>query len=74
MEMLNANEMAVVRRLCLGDKTARVEAKVIYLAHVAKHVNGGRKSVAMNFLSEAFNKCPDLMLRGKYRQQVLDQT
>lgn len=64
-------EKTVVRRLAEGDKTARADAEAIYLRNVAAHVDGGRKSFEMNFLSESFNVCPDLMLRSKYRKQVL---
>lgn len=67
-------EKAVVRRLAEGDKSARDDAEAIYLRNVAAHVDSGRKSVEMNFLSESFNVCPDLVLRSKYRKHVLAAT
>ncbi len=71
MVKLTDAEKAVVRRLAEGDKAARDDAEAIYMRNVAAHVHGGRKSAEMNFLSETFNVCPDLMLRSKYRKQVL---
>lgn len=68
---LSDAEKVIVRSAAEGDKAVRDEAEAIYLRNVAAHVNGGRKSVEMNFLSETFNVCPDLALRAKYRKQVL---
>lgn len=71
--VLTGADKKVVRRLAEGDKTARDAAEVIYLRNIAAHVEGGRKSVEMNFLSESFNASPDLILRSTFRKQVLSQ-
>lgn len=71
--MLTEQEKKVVRRLAGGDNDARHEAEPIYYAHVKAHVESGRKSPEMNFLSEMFNVCPDYMLKSIYRKQVLAQ-
>ena len=69
--MLNAYEKAVVRRFAAGDNDVCEEVEVIYRSHLIRHVKEGRKSLEMEFLSEWFTVCPDIMLRATYRQQIL---
>ncbi len=71
--MLNHQDKSMVRKLAGGDNAVRADAESVYLANVRDHVDGGRKSCEMNFLSEVFNKCPDYMLKAIYRKQVLAQ-
>ena len=72
--MLSDDEKTIVRRLAEGDLTVKAEAEAIYLNHVGPFVDGGRKSVEMNFLSECFNVSPDRVLRAMYRKKILAQT
>jgi len=72
MLTLTPDEKAIVRRLAEGDRTAKDEAEAIYMKHVKQYVNEGKKSFEIAFLSEAFNVCPDLVLRAKYRKLVLE--
>lgn len=70
---LSAADIEVARRLAAGDRSARDEAQSIYERHVREWVHGGRQCVAMCFLSEVFTPCPDLLLRARYRAQLIGQ-
>ena len=70
-ELLSSDEIEIAKRLAAGDASVKTEAESIYSKRVSAYVNGGRKSMAMNFLSEYFAPCPDLMLRAMYRKQLL---
>lgn len=72
-ELLSPDELATAKRLAGGEQSAKAEAEAIYLKHVAAHVDGGRKSAAMNFLSECFNVSPDFNLKARYRKRLLEQ-
>lgn len=72
-ELLSADELAIAKRMAAGDQSAKADAEVVHLKHVAAYIEGGRKSVAMNFLSECFQASPDFNLRARYRKQLLEQ-
>ncbi len=72
-ELLSTDELTVVKRLAAGDQSAKDAAEDIYLKHVAAYVDGGRKSAAMNFLSECFHVSPDFNLKALYRKRLLEQ-
>lgn len=72
--MLTDNDKAVVKKLAEGDLQVRPDAEKIYFKHIKEHVDGGRKSVEMNFLSEVFNVSPDYGLRSMYRKKILAQS
>lgn len=71
-EILSVDELAIAKQLAAGDQSVKDDAEAIYLKHVAAYVDGGRKSVAMNFLSECFQVSPDFNLRARYRKQLLE--
>lgn len=71
VELLTPDELEIAKRLAGGDVTAKADAEAIYLKHVAAYVDGGRTSVAMNFLSECFNVSPDAGLKAMYRKRLL---
>jgi hypothetical protein len=71
---LTEDEKAIVVRLAKGEREVHDQANEIYLRHVRAHVESSEKTCYMNFLSEAFNVCPDFMLRSMYRKQVLAQS
>lgn len=68
---MTTEELAAVRRLAAGDTSAAYDAKAVFDRHIRAHVEGGRRSPEMNFLSEHFSVCPDFLLRSIYRKQVL---
>lgn len=68
---LTTEELATVRRLAAGDTSAADDAKAVFHRHIRAHVEGGRRSPELNFLSEHFSVCPDFLLRSMYRKQVL---
>lgn len=72
-ELLSTNELTIAKRLAEGDTSVKAEAEAVYLKHVAAYVDAGRKSVAMNFLSECFNVSPDFNLKAMYRKKLLAQ-
>ena len=72
--MLTDIEKTVVKKLAEGDLQARPDAEIIFFKNVKEHVDGGRKSVEMNFLSEVFNVSPDYGLRSMYRKKILAQS
>lgn len=71
--MLTETEKAIVKKLAEGDLQVRPDAEAIFYKHIKAHVDGGRKSVDMNFLSEVFNVSPDYGLRSMYRKKILAQ-
>lgn len=70
-ELLTPEELQLAKRLAGGDNAVKAEAEAIYLKHVAAHVDSGRKSAAMNFLSECFQVSPDFNLKALYRKRLL---
>lgn len=70
--LLNEDERLVVHMLALGDNIYRAQGETILMKYSREHFQLGRKSIEMQFLSEVFSKCPDLMLRNKYRKEILD--
>lgn len=72
-ELFTPEELQLAKRLAGGDNGVKAEAEAIYFKHIAAHVDGGRKSVAMNFLSEYFQVSPDYNLKALYRKRLLEQ-
>lgn len=72
-ELLTTDELAIAKRLAGGDSSVKADAKAIYLKYIAAHIEAGRKSAAMNFLSECFQVSPDFNLKALYRQRLLAQ-
>lgn len=72
-EILSTDELSLAKQLAAGDQPVKADAEAIYRKHVTAYIASGRKSVAMNFLSECFQVSPDLTLRARYRKQLLEQ-
>jgi hypothetical protein len=68
---LSEEQKVTIYCLAEGDLTHRADAEKIFMENIAAHVQGGRVSDFMNFLSEVFNKCPDAMLKKMYRDRIL---
>lgn len=67
---MDATEREIIRRFAAGDTSLREEAIRIHRLHL--RLSGVRRGDAhFNFMSEVDNKCPDLMLRARYRREVL---
>lgn len=67
---MDGPERNLITRFAAGDTSLRDEAIRIHRLHLRLY--GVRRDDAhFNFMSEVDNKCPDLMLRSRYRKQVL---
>lgn len=68
---MDGTEREVIKRFAAGDTSLREEAIRIHRLHL--RLSGVKRDDAhFNFMSEVDNKCPDLMLRARYRSQVID--
>jgi hypothetical protein len=67
---MDASDKDIIRRFAAGDQTLRDEAIRIYRVRVRIH-GLCRGQPYFDFMSEVDNPCPDLLLRARYREQVL---
>ena len=75
--MLTDEEKSAIYRLAEGEKSVREQAIEIFRLELKRLSDGGYRgdirsvSPEMAFMSEVDHPCPDYILRGKYRLEVL---
>lgn len=69
--ILTADERAAIRSVAAGDKVKLPEARAAFIRAAQEHSVDA--CVELQFMAEVLAPIPDLLLRRRYRQAVLDQ-
>ncbi len=71
IDFLSAADKEQIRDFARGDQMLRGPAIAIHRAYISLY-GLRRGDPYFDFMSEVDNPCPDLVLRARYRRQVLE--
>jgi hypothetical protein len=70
LDVFSDADKEAIRALAAGEQGARANAVAAF--RTSLRIHGTRHGCPyFNFMSEVDNPCPDLLLRGRYREAVL---